>query len=349
MRTTRRVTAVVIAVVATACGTAPRAHPAVPRTDAPGAVTTTRPERQPAGPGGTSGPAPAGQAATSLPPPGASGSPAPFGAVAAPGTGQWKATSSLGGVPVMWTASFTIPGTSPAVTVSAAEFDQTRLHAALFNGNQLPGGGPWTNGDHVSTAALPSLVAAFNGGFLFQHIRGGYFSEGTTAKTLTAGQATLGVRSDGRLVLGVYGRDITNDGSYVSLRQNLPPIVDRGKPSSGQYPGTYWGNDFHNVWDTYRSAVCNRSDGRLMYVVIGNVNVAPFASDLAAMGCVTAMELDINGHWPQFAWYRGFGTANRNGVLLDPRMTKPNRYLNGSEKDFIALFDPATLPPGAVS
>jgi hypothetical protein len=26
----------------------------------------------------------------------------------------------------------------------------------------------------------------------------------------------------------MYGRDLTNDGSWVSLRQNLPPVIDGG-------------------------------------------------------------------------------------------------------------------------
>ena len=60
------------------------------------------------------------------------------------------------------------------------------------------------------------------------------------------------------------------------------------------------------------------------------------------------MQLDMNGTWPRFATFNGFGTTHRTGVLLDRRMDLPNRYLTGSNKDFIALFDPSTLPAGVV-
>jgi hypothetical protein len=262
--------------------------------------------------------------------------------------GSWTSRFELGGAPVIWSSTFHPLAGAPDVKVVAAVIDQTRLTAALYNGFQLPGGGPWKNGDHVATPARSSLVLAFNGGFLFKHITGGYYTEGRTVKPLRDGQATLGVRKDGRLVLGIYGQDMTNDGTWLSFRQNLPPIVLNGKKSLSLYPGTYWGNNFHSVDLDYRSAICNRADGRLMYVAMGMVRIGTLADEMAALGCTTAMELDINGHWPQFAWYDGLGTATRSGVLLDTRMWKPFRYLTSSEKDFIAMFDPATLPKGAV-
>ena len=251
--------------------------------------------------------------------------------------GAWTPQFSLGGSPVIWAASFHPLASAPNVKVAAAVIDQNRLTAALYNGFQLPAGGPWKNGDHVVPPARPSLVLAFNGGFLFKHIAGGYYTEGRMVKPLRNGQATLGVRNDGRLVLGIYGKDMTNDGTWLSFRQNLPPIVENGQVSLSKYPGTYWGNNFHSVDLDYRSAICNRAD-----------RIGTLADEMAALGCTTAMELDINGHWPQFAWYTGIGTATRNGVLLDTRMWKPFRYVTSSEKDFIAMFDPATLPKNAV-
>jgi hypothetical protein len=274
--------------------------------------------------------------------------PAHIGGLPRSSEGAWTPQFSLGGSPVIWTASFHPLTAAPNVKVAAAVIAQSRLTAALYNGFQLPGGGPWKNGDHVVPPARPSLVLAFNGGFLFKHITGGYYTEGRMVKPLRNGQATLGVRNDGRLVLGIYGKDMTNDGTWLSLRQNLPPIVENGQVSLSKYPGTYWGNNFHSVDLDYRSAICNRADGKLMYVAMGMVRIGTLADEMAALGCTTAMELDINGHWPQFAWYTGIGTATRNGVLLDTRMWKPFRYLTSSEKDFIAMFDPATLPKNAV-
>ena len=67
------------------------------------------------------------------------------------------------------------------------------------------------------------------------------------------------------------------------------------------------------------------------------------------IGCVKAMQLDINGTWPQFCTYKGFGTNRRLGLPIDSRMTNPNRYVVRSAKDFIAFFDPATLKPGVLA
>jgi hypothetical protein len=61
------------------------------------------------------------------------------------------------------------------------------------------------------------------------------------------------------------------------------------------------------------------------------------ADVLVALGCRFAMQLDINGNWPQFAVFTGFGTDERRPVLVDRRMEVPMRYLAGSKKDFVAV------------
>jgi hypothetical protein len=84
------------------------------------------------------------------------------------------------------------------------------------------------------------------------------------------------------------------------------------------------------------------------FVAVGNVNIRLLAETLVLLDCDVAMQLDINGTWPQFAVYSGFGSGDREGRLLDRRMGNRNRYLNKSTKDFFALYDPVTLPAGAV-
>jgi hypothetical protein len=86
----------------------------------------------------------------------------------------------------------------------------------------------------------------------------------------------------------------------------------------------------------------------MMFVAIGKVNIRMLADSLVILGCSTAMELDINGTWPNFSVYSGFGKTSRDGQVIDKRMGDPNRYLSQSTKDFIALFDPQTLPAGVV-
>ena len=86
----------------------------------------------------------------------------------------------------------------------------------------------------------------------------------------------------------------------------------------------------------------------MMFIAVGKVNIRMLADSLIVLGCSTAMELDINGTWPNFAVYKKFGTSARQGFTIDKRMGDPNRHLKNSTKDFFALFDPETLPVGAV-
>ncbi len=269
-----------------------------------------------------------------------------------PGAGDWQVLASINGAPVIWGATNRPSVDLPDVTASYAVFDSKRLHAALFNGTELPGGGPWNNGAQVMDAAAPSLVAAFNGGFLFKHMKGGYFTEGRVVKPLLDGDATLAVGTNGQLAIGVYGRDLTNDGSWVSLRQNLPPVVNGGKEavSTAHEAGgaIYWGDNFGHVLLDFRSALCRRTDGLLMYVVAGFVDITGLAKVLVAANCDIGMELDINGTWPQFVSFTHSGGNQLIPTALDSRMHHLTRYLTGSTKDFIALFDPAQLPANIV-
>ncbi len=268
--------------------------------------------------------------------------------------GKWSVLASTGAGPVMWGTTIRPFASHPDVIASYAAFDQTQLHAALYNGSQLPGGGPWNNGSKVQRSAQTALLAAFNGGFLFKHIKGGYFTEGQVVKPLLNGEATLGIAADGRMAIGVYGKDLTNDGSWVSLRQNLPLIVDGGHEavSTAHEAGVssiYWGNDFGGVILNFRSALCERSDGMLMYAVVGKVDINGLTRALVEAGCNRAMELDINGRWPQFVSFDQTGSVPPTPVALDSRMSRLTRYVTvGSTKDFIALFDPALLPPDIV-
>ena len=254
----------------------------------------------------------------------------------------------------MWGTTIRPLALAPDVIASFAVFDQSHVRAALFNGTQLPGGGPWNNGASVMAPAVPSLIATFNGGFQFKDIEGGYFTEGRVVKPLTAGQATLAIRADGELSIGVYGVDLTNDGSWVSLRQNLPMIVDGAASvvESAHGPGggrIYWGDNFGHVVLDLRSALCLRTDGSMMYAVVGKVDIDGLAAVLVDAGCRRAMELDINGRWPQFVTFPRSGPNPPTPVALDGRMSRLDRTVGaGSTKDFIALFDPSTLPAGVV-
>lgn len=264
------------------------------------------------------------------------------------GEGEWIAVARVRTKPIVYATSMRPLWCYGSVVATMATYDPNKVRAGLFNGSEIPGGKGWRNSSKIKPTAAKSLIASFNGGFRFEHEPGGYVTEGRTIRKLRKGYATFGIRTDGTSTIGVWGKDMTNDGTWASLRQNLPPLLSEGKVVYHTYDKVDWGKDFDNKLYNYRSAACVRTDGLMMFVAVGKVNIAMLADTLLVAGCSTAMQLDINGTWPYFAVYDNFGKTDRNGKTIDKRMGDPNRHLNGSTKDFIALFDPETLVPGAV-
>ena len=264
------------------------------------------------------------------------------------GEGEWQAVMRVRTKPIVYATSIRPLWCFGSVVATMATFDPTRVRTAMFNGTEMPGGKGWKNGSKIRGSALRSLIASFNGGFRFEHQPGGYVTEGKTVRKMRKGYATLAISENGVSTIGIWGDTITDDGSWASLRQNLPPLVHNGKSVYANYPKVDWGNDFGNKVYNFRSAVCLRTDGLMMFVAVGKVNIGMLADTLVVLGCKTGMELDINGQWPYFAVYSDFGKATRWGKIIDNRMGDPNRHLNGSTKEFFALFDPETLPTGAV-
>lgn len=254
------------------------------------------------------------------------------------GEGVWTALVEPGSPVEVWVTSFRPFAEQGSVTATAVLIEPEGAEFVLHNGTELPGGDGWRHGPRIDDDRLTSVVAAFNGGFRFEHIEGGYVTEGRVVEPLAEGEASLAIDTDGRLHLGLWGRDLVDDGRWRSVRQSLPPIVDGGVNATLGTWSEAWGVDFGNEIFVFRSAICARSDGRFVYVAAADVDVTMLADILIGLGCDFAMQLDINGDWPQFAWFTGFGTDERAPVLIDARMGASMRYLNGSKKDFVAVY-----------
>ena len=264
--------------------------------------------------------------------------------------GAWQPIAQAGGLDAMWATSIRPLPEYGGVVASMVVIDQTNLRVGLFNGSELPGGS-WARGNHVPKDLYPALIGAMNGGFRFDHIKGGYFTEGKVVKALRDGDATLAIGRDGRMVLGALGRDFTNDGSWVSMRQNLILLVDGGQSQVqlGASQGVWWGADYGNEVYVPRTAVCELVDGRLAFTFMVKVDVQQLAQSLINMGCTKAMQMDINGTWPAFFTYRHEADGSLSPTYLDQRMeAAPRRYLNGSSKEFFAFFDTGLVPTGSV-
>jgi hypothetical protein len=120
-------------------------------------------------------------------------------------------------------------------------------------------------------------------------------------------------------------------------RQDLPLIVENGKPNPNLSSGPEWGATLGNAVLVWRSAVGIDAHGNLLYAAANDQTVASLARILIRAGAVRAMELDINAYWPSFITYRLPG-AGHPANLLPNMVRSPYRYLTPDDRDFFAVY-----------
>lgn len=221
--------------------------------------------------------------------------------------------------------------------------DPTRVQLVEIPGTVEPGGG-WPVQGTIPSELRPRLVAAFNGGFRFRDARGGYFSGGRQRPALVDGMASFVVRTDGTVDVGQWGRDDQMGPNIVSVRQNLPLIIDRGQPVAGIDDNTNnrWGDTLGTRVYVWRSALGIRADGALVYAASDGLTAVSLADMLVRAGAVRAMELDINPNWVTFNLFshpdpNDPSTVTGAKLLPDMRRT-PSRYLGPDSRDFTAVL-----------
>ncbi len=261
-----------------------------------------------------------------------------------PGEGVWQPTGrSVAGRPALWITYVRPDAVHTSLLAGVAYFDMTRLTATLHAGTDVPGGGPWVHGPRVAPTDYARAIAAFNSGFRLDNSRGGYFAEGHTVKPLVAGHASLVLRSDGHVDVGVWGRDDTMGSTVTAVRQNLDLIVDHGAlvPGLADANNGLWGGTVGNKVYVWRSGVGVDTHGDLVYAAGPGLNVETLAELLRRAGSVRAMELDINTWWTSFTTFTP-GIAGRSGTpqaanLLSSMVRSPARYLSDGTRDFVEV------------
>ena len=106
------------------------------------------------------------------------------------------------------------------------------LGPALLGLREPWGGGPHRYTAPVQPASARWLVAAFNGGFIMNVAKGGYYAEGRIIDPLRAGVASLVIYADGSINVGAWGRDVRMTPRVIAVRQNLMPLVAGGRPTA---------------------------------------------------------------------------------------------------------------------
>ena len=218
----------------------------------------------------------------------------------------------------------------------------------LHNGSADPGpaaSGRVRAGPAVTGAERRRLLAAFNGGFKLSAGAGGYMQEGHVISSLRPGFASLVIDRAGHARIGVWGRGLPALGEAVfSVRQNLQPLVQNGRPTAASADWTMWGATLGGGAYVARSAIGQDAAGDLMYAASMSAVPADLAAALAGHGARLAMEFDINPEWVQL------DAAGIPGGALTaeiPGQYRPSdQYLAGWTRDFFTVLAPPASPPG---
>ena len=230
--------------------------------------------------------------------------------------------------------------TSDGAVVTVAVF-RGPVRYRLHNGSEDPGYAAAVAGVKAGSAVggteRKHLLAVFNGGFKLGVGAGGYEQEGHVISPLLKGYASLIIDRSGRARIGVWGYGAPGPGEAVySVRQNLQPLVQHGKPTQAAYDWYAWGATLGGGELVARSALGQDSAGDLLYAGSMSASPADLAQALARHGARIAMELDINPEWVQL------DVASRPGGSLRadvPGQYRPaNQFIDGWSRDFITVL-----------
>jgi len=225
----------------------------------------------------------------------------------------------------------------PRVVSGLAWIDTKRTRLTLNPGRLEPSVELPRGAMDVPESARGTLLATFNSGFKLTDSHGGFAVNGHTYAPFTNGQGTIVGYDNGTVgvINWTYGPDIPAGVSFA--RQNLPLIVNEGRPSPDIGNSSDWGTTVGNAILVWRSAIGVDAHGNLIYAAGDHQTVASLANVLIRAGGVRAMELDINSYWVTFISY---GSIDGEGPtkLLEGMERPATRYLEPDDRDFFALY-----------
>jgi hypothetical protein len=199
----------------------------------------------------------------------------------------------------------------------------------------------------VPADALADTLLAFGGGFESIHFYNyGAIWRGREIVPLEAGIQTLAIYDDGSVRLAPWGSPDLPVAGIREARQNLPPLVHRGKIPAGitwlnagtqgaRYTSDSHGHRLYADVHTWRSGLGLTAEGDLVYCFGSRLTPRMLAEALLRAGAVEAMMLDINAAYhctPSLIEPSGASRAQVRGLY--PRVNAGQRFVTGSPKDF---------------
>ena len=259
-----------------------------------------------------------------------------------PGEGQWRVLARVHGVPAIYGTYLRPDTVHTSYVAGIASMDPRLLTFQLRPGHEDPGPGNWGYAPYLPAGSRHGLLATFNGGFKLNAAGGGFYLNGTAKGHLATGAASMVYYRDGKIAIGVWGRDVRMTSQVIGVRQNLRPIIDRGAvPASvDQNVQGQWGATLGGGYYVWRSGIGVTRDGRIVFAYGPALSVRTLAGLLQRAGAVEAMQLDINPTWMSYMYYKPApSTADPTPVNLLPTQQEPaNRYYSINSRDFTAVF-----------
>jgi hypothetical protein len=257
---------------------------------------------------------------------------------ALPGEGVWHGTGPLVvGAPPVLVTTFRSDPSYPRTLAYVAWIDHARTRLALYPGRYEPPSAPVRGPMQVPFGQRWRLLATFNAGFTYKDGHGGFVLNGRTYEPMQAGAGTVIGYRDGRVDILTWKGGASVPGRVVLAMQNLPLIVDRGRPNPNLSDGPQWGYTLGNTVRVWRSGLGIDAYGNLIYAAAPYQTVGSLAAILIHAGAVRAIEMDINTDWPSFDTY-GRGGGRDSSQLVPTGVHSASRYLVPDDRDFFAVY-----------
>jgi hypothetical protein len=217
-------------------------------------------------------------------------------------------------------------------------FDPKLLAFQDIPGTLEPTGNFDRGNGKVPQQLAPFYMAGINGGYKTDNMHGGFIYKGKTVIPMVDGAATFLTYPDGVFDIETWGHDVIKPG-FVSARQNLTPLVSKGKNLAKKDAAAKWGSTAQGTASgrifVWRSAIGVRADGSVIHLVGPSLSTREMADLLIRAGVVRGMALDMNMGWASSYFYGPYGA----GVPMDPQITHVvSRFKASSTRDFIAVY-----------
>jgi hypothetical protein len=254
------------------------------------------------------------------------------------GEGVWHPTrTGLGSAPPLLVTTLRDEPAYPRVVIGLAWIDTKRTRIRLNAGRIEPTVTLPSRAMEVPLSTRDRLLATFNSGFKLSDSLGGYTIYGHTYAAMRKGLATIIGYQDGRINILDWTHGPTAPSSVSFARQNLPLIVDHGRPNPQLGNSSVWGATIGAAVLVWRSGIGVDRHGNLIYAAGNDQTAESLAGALIRAGAVRAMELDINPYWVRFITYSGFGALGPSNLLPDMNRVA-TRYLTPDDRDFFAVY-----------